>query len=362
VRRTPALIVGGGPAGSAAAIGLARAGLTPLLIERDAETRDALCGGFLSWATIARLAALGVDPVALGAQRIDRVALLHGDQQAEARLPAPAAALSRRTLDTALLAAAAQAGAGIERGIGARAFEAGTLRLDDGGTIAGDSLILATGKHELRGAARPKAGANAAIGLRWRLTASPALTRLVAGRIELHLFRGGYAGLNLQEDGGANLCLAVRPTRFAEADSRPDTLLARLAADAPALAARIAAASAVGPAQAIANVPYGWRATVGEIGLYRVGDQCGVIPSLAGEGMAIAIASGAAAAEAIARGEPATRFQPRFARRLRRPVSLAAALWHAAEHPAGARALILAVRAAPQLATLAARLTRLDGR
>ncbi len=359
MRRTAALIVGGGPAGSAAAIGLARGGVIPLLIERDAETRDALCGGFLSWATIARLAKLGVDPVALGAHRIERVALLHGRREAEARLPAPAAALSRRSLDTALLRQAGEAGAGIERGVGVRAFEDGALRLDDGGTIAGDSLVLATGKHELRGAARPKAGQNAAIGLRWRLAASPALTRLVAGRIELHLFRGGYAGLNLQED-GANLCLAVRPARFAEADNRPETLLAQLEDEAPALAERLGAAAAVGAAQAIANVPYGWRATIGETGLYRVGDQCGVIPSLAGEGMAIAIGSGGAAADAILRGESATTFQPRFARRLRRPVSLAAALWHAAEHPAGARALIALVGAAPGLAALAARLTRLD--
>jgi len=360
VRRTAALIVGGGPAGSAAAIGLARAGMTPLLIERDSETRDALCGGFLSWATIARLARLGVDPFALGAHRIDRVVLLHGGHEAEARLPAPAAALSRRALDAALLKRADEAGAGIERGVAARAFEEGALRLDDGAMLAGDRLLLATGKHELRGAARPRAGANAAIGLRWRLAASPALTRLTAGRIELHLFRGGYAGLALQEDGGANLCLAVRPARFAEADGRPDTLLAQLAADAPALAARIAGASDVGAAQAIANIPYGWRAHAGEPGLYRIGDQCGVIPSLAGEGMAIAIASGCAAADAVLRGESATRFQPRFARRLRRPVSLAAALWRAAEHPAGARALIGAVRAAPALATFAGRLTRLD--
>ncbi|WP_298692699.1 FAD-dependent monooxygenase [uncultured Sphingomonas sp.] len=360
MRRTSALIVGGGPAGAAAAIGLARGGVTPLLIERDAETRDALCGGFLSWATLARLATLGVDPIALGAHRIERVALLAGNRQAEARLPAPAAALSRRTLDTALLRQAEAAGAGIERGIAVRAFDTGTLRLDDGGTIAGDSLVLATGKHELRGTARPKAGDNAAIGLRWRLGASPTLTRLLAGRIELHLFRGGYAGLNLQEDGGANLCLAVRPARFAAADHRPDTLLAQLAREAPALADRIAAAATVGPAQAIANVPYGWRATTGTPGLYRIGDQCGVIPSLAGEGMAIAIASGGAAAEAILRGEPAPLFQPRFARRIRRPITLAAALWHTAEHPAGARALIVAVAFAPALAGLAARLTRLD--
>ncbi|HZF94101.1 MAG TPA: FAD-dependent monooxygenase, partial [Allosphingosinicella sp.] len=47
--RTRALIVGGGPAGAAAAIALARAGAAPELIERSAGPRDVVCGGFLGW-------------------------------------------------------------------------------------------------------------------------------------------------------------------------------------------------------------------------------------------------------------------------------------------------------------------------
>jgi flavin-dependent dehydrogenase len=354
------LIVGGGPAGAAAAIGLARAGLPPLLIERDAETRDALCGGFLSWATLRRLAGLGVDPLALGAHPVDKVTLFSGPQSASARLPAPAAALSRRALDTALLEQAKAAGAAIQRGIGARALEDGRLRLDDGGEVSTDRLVLATGKHELRGATRPRAAGDVAVGLRWRLAPSPTLSRLAAGRIELHLFRGGYAGLVLQEDGGANLCLAVRRSRFAEHGSRPEALLEAIAREAPALSARLDAASTIGAPQAIANVPYGWRARTGEAGLYRIGDQAGVIPSLAGEGIAIAIASGLAAAEAIATGRDSTRFQPALADRLRRPIAIAAGLWHLAEQPAGARLLIAATRFAPGLAGFAARFTRLD--
>ena len=58
MRRTAALIAGGGPAGSAAAITLARGGQAPLVIERDRETGDALCGGFLSWRSLETLANL----------------------------------------------------------------------------------------------------------------------------------------------------------------------------------------------------------------------------------------------------------------------------------------------------------------
>jgi flavin-dependent dehydrogenase len=360
VRRTPALIVGGGPAGATAAIGLAQAGLSALLIERYRETRDTLCGGFLSWTTIARLKALDVDLTRLGARRIERVVFFAGHRHAEARLPAPAAALSRRVLDAALLARAEIAGANVQRGVAVRGYERGRLRLDDGGEIAADHLIIATGKHDLRGAARPRHPGDNAIGLRWRLGSSPGLARHIEKRIELHLFRGGYAGLVQHEDGDANLCLAIRQSRFTEVGQRPDALLAALAEECPSLAVRLAAASSVGTAQAIANIPYGWRARTTSPGVYRVGDQAGVIPSLAGEGIAIAIASGREAAAAIAGGRPADRFQAAFSRRLGRAVPLATLLWRAAEHPASAQGLISAVRAVPSLAEFAARLTRVD--
>lgn len=359
MRRTATLIVGGGPAGSAAAIGLGRAGIRAVVIERERETRDLLCGGFLSWATIARLESLGVDPLALGARRIERLALFAGERSAEARLPHPAAALSRRAMDTALLAQAELAGAGVERGVAARGFDRGRIRLDEG-EIEAQCLVLATGKHDLRGIVRPRAAGDAAVGLRWRLGASPALTRLVDRRIELHLFRAGYAGLVLQEDGGANLCLAMRHSRIAELDRKPENVLTTLAEECPALADRLAAAGSIGPAHAVANIPYGWRARTTAPGVYRVGDQAGVIPSLAGEGISIALASGLAAADAIARVDSAAHFQARFARRMARPLPLAGALWRAAEHPFGARALIAAVRTAPALADWASRLTRLS--
>ena len=60
MRRKDPLIIGAGPAGCAAAIGLARAGAQPLILERARDTGDALCGGFLSWRTMATLNRLGV--------------------------------------------------------------------------------------------------------------------------------------------------------------------------------------------------------------------------------------------------------------------------------------------------------------
>ena len=43
--------------------------------------------------------------------------------------------------------------------------------------------------------------------------------------------------------------------------------------------------------------------------IYPVGDQLGVIPSFSGDGMALALASGIAAARAVLKGESAAEFQ-----------------------------------------------------
>ena len=67
MRRDP-VIIGAGPAGTAAAIVLARAGHQPILIERAAAPTDKVCGDFLSQDTIERAQLLGVDLTALGAQ------------------------------------------------------------------------------------------------------------------------------------------------------------------------------------------------------------------------------------------------------------------------------------------------------
>jgi flavin-dependent dehydrogenase len=354
MRRTDLLIVGGGPAGSAAAIALARAGRPPELIERSAGPREIVCGGFLGWDALAALERLGMDAAGLGARPIDRLRLVAGGRVVEAKLPRRAAGLSRRTLDEALLRAAERAGAKVTRGRAARAAEGQVVRLDDGEEIAAASLILATGKHELRGLARPLEGRREApaAGLRAAVPATSGLE----GVIELHLFDEGYAGLLLQEDGMANLCLSVSRRRLAEAGS-PEALVARLVREAPGLGARLEAVPESW--EAVAGVPYGWRARRTEDGLYRIGDQAAVIASLAGDGIAIALTSGIAAAEALLGGEGAPGFQQRFASRARRPIAVAEALRHAAESRVRRAALLRLVGASPSLLTLAARLTRI---
>jgi flavin-dependent dehydrogenase len=349
MRRTSALIVGGGPAGASAAIALARGGAGPVLIERCPGDRDLVCGGFLGWDALAALKRLGLDAAALGARPIHRLRLVSGGRIVEADLPGAAAGLSRRRLDAALLDMAEEAGAAVLRGRTARALDGRRVRLDGGEEMEADSVFLATGKHELRGAAREIGARPVSVGLRAALPPMPDL----AGVIELHLFDGGYAGLLTQEDGATNLCLTVTRSRMTDKDD----LIVALIAEAPLLGARI------GPSlpdrwEAVSGVPYGWRARATEAGLYRVGDQAAVIASIAGDGIAIALASGAAAAQACLAGESAEAFQQGFARRSARPVAIAEALRHFAARR-GRRRLMMGLAGMPGVAEAAARLTRI---
>ncbi len=358
MRRQAPLIVGAGPAGCAAALALAKGGVRARIVERQRETGNALCGGFLSWQTVRKLESLGVGD--LSAHPIMRVRVCAGRHQAESALPAPAVGVSRHRLDTMMQRAVAAAKVPLDRGVTVTHWSPGVLTTESG-DLPVESLFLASGKHDIRGLGRPRTDPDPTLGLRVRLAPHPALTQMLAGHIELHLFDGGYAGLLLQEDGSANLCLAVHKARLGEAGGTPMTLLTALARDHPVLAARLAFLDTTAPVDAIAAVPYGWRAKTTMAGLFRLGDQAAVIPSLAGEGLGIAIASGMAAAHAWVRhgAAGAERYQRDFARRAQRPVEAARFLWRQGERPRTAALAIRCLKVMPRLAGLAARLTRI---
>jgi flavin-dependent dehydrogenase len=339
---TEALVVGGGLAGSATAIALARAGRSVTLLERETRPHDKVCGEFLSAEAVSYLIALGIDPLALGARRIDRIRLANGSHETEIALPFGALSLSRRVLDAALLDLAETTGAEIRRGASVQALtprESGwEARLRDGSTVRGGAAFLATGKHDLRGWPRPPGLQNGLIGLKqyWRL--EPAETRALAGHVELTLFEGGYAGLETVEGGRANLCLLVRRDRFAALGQSWEALLAAIRAESALLDCRLGGAEPCGDRPlAVFAVPYGHVARDRGDGLWRLGDQAAVIPSFSGDGMSIALHSAALAARCFLAGETAGDYQRRIARDVRWPVRLATALSLAAVWSPGRR-------------------------
>jgi flavin-dependent dehydrogenase len=125
------------------------------------------------------------------------------------------------------------------------------------------------------------------------------------------------------EGGRLVLCLAVRPGAFRAAGGW-EGLLPSIAAFHPRLARLLAEAEPLLPRPlAVAGVPYGFRARTTRNGVFRVGDQGAVIPSLTGDGMAIALWSGAQAARDALDDIAAPAWQARMARRLDRQMRLA---------------------------------------
>ncbi|MDO9503075.1 NAD(P)/FAD-dependent oxidoreductase [Falsiroseomonas sp.] len=352
------LILGGGPAGAAAAITLARAGAAPVLVERAAQPAEKVCGEFLGADAASLLAGLGLDLPALGAVPIRRAWFGAGRHRGDFALPFPAWSLPRVTLDAALLHRAAAEGAELRCGAAAVAAEPARegwrLRLADGAVLEGGRLVLATGKHEMRGLAR--SAPPGALGLKLALEGVE-----LGDAIALLAFRGGYAGLQPRAGGGANLCLALAPGTpgLAQAARDPAALLA-MVRQGSALAATLLRHARPGWARplAVGGVPYGFiHGAAGPAGLFRVGDQASVVPSLCGDGIAMALASGQRAGMAIAQGGTEAAHHAAWARAVRPGMRLAGvADGLMARAPS---ALVLAVAGLPGLAGWAARQTRM---
>ena len=105
------LVIGAGPAGSAAALVLAQAGLDVWLIDQHPQGRDKICGDGLIPDAHAALARLGVlDAVMARAQRVSHVGCI-GPRGGRIDVPGHLAVLPRRELDQMLCQAAQDAGA-----------------------------------------------------------------------------------------------------------------------------------------------------------------------------------------------------------------------------------------------------------
>ena len=364
---TGVLVAGGGLAGAAAAVVLARAGRTVTLVERNAGPTDKICGEFLSAEAAGTLSALGMDVALLGGAAIKHVRLVRGAKVVTTALPFAGVGVSRRVLDEALLRHAADCGVEVRRGQTVRGVMPGdgdvTLEVEKGGTLRGGSLLLATGKHELRGWRREEGPGNGLVGFKMYFRLAPAAHAALAGHVELVMFRDGYAGLQLVEGERANLCLLVNKTRLAACGGW-DGLLAWLCETSPHLAARLADAAQLLPAPlSIARVPYGFvHRAAGPANVYRLGDQAGVIQSFTGDGMAIALHSATLAAGAVLRGDSAAAYHLRLARDVTGQIRRAGALYRIANTPAVQPALLGLARLWPAGLALAARLTRVPER
>jgi flavin-dependent dehydrogenase len=361
-----AIVVGGGLAGAAAARELAAAGRDVVLLERHGRPSHKACGEFLTAAACAELHRHRLDLAALGAQPVRFVRIVGGPHIARARLPFHACSLSREVLDPALQRRAAQAGAEVHFGARVREVRAGEVVLAAGAVLRAPTIVLATGKHEVRGAPRRHArpAARGKVGFKQHLLLAPAQRAALEATVELHLFDGGYAGLLPLSEGRCNLSLVVDPRRWNGVGKTFAALMADLRDSCPLLHERLSEARALTERPvAVGAVPYGHRAWEETSdtwnGLWLVGDQAAVTPSFTGTGMAMALVSGRLAAQTLTAGGDAltyrTSLRRAFAARMRRAELIEAALATAWRR----RALVVTANRLPVALAAAARITRI---
>jgi flavin-dependent dehydrogenase len=331
MERAEAIIVGGGLAGAAVGTLLARQGRRVEILEKSGAPHDSMCGEFLSAEAISYIARLGLDLQSLGAVRIGSVRLIARRVIAERPLPFAAMSLTRRVLDDALLTHAAAMGVQVLRG---RRVES-LAREGSGWTaqLTGDErrhaahAFLATGKQDVNGHARERGVQNDLVAFKMYFRLTPAQRVELDGHIELILFPGGYAGLQLVENGTANLGLVVTRAKLKQCDGDWTQLLAMMQRASDHLAQRLQGAEAMlEKPLALSAIPYGMLRAHAEDGLWRLGDQAAVIPSFSGDGMSIALHSAHLAAATYLRGGTAEEFQQKLRRELRAAVMTATGL------------------------------------
>ena len=329
-------IIGGGPAGAAAALEARRRGLQVAVWERDSFPRHKVCGEFVSPESLPLLQQ--EIPSALARSAVIRRAefVVQRGRRYIFTLPSAARGLSRLVLDEALWRAATSSGAEAYEGTLVRGLRRRSTDLrtsDDQGTSSETSCWLpphlgnVTPEQQLwevqlaAGGSRVARAALVACGRWWSLAglASPTQDRLSVGpwlaakahfagvppgdAAEMHFFPGGYCGLAPIEDGLLSACCLVHRCLLRRAGAgllQDFALWLKKVARHPALDARLHNATQV--SQTIATAPLQpMLRRADESGALLAGDAAGFLDPFTGDGISQALLAGRLAAECVAR-------------------------------------------------------------
>lgn len=362
------VVVGAGPAGTMAALTLARGGRACRLVERSEQTPDRTCGDFLSAEAVARLQALGFPWAAAQAGTVRTLRFQAQGRSVTVKLPFQGRTVQRSFLDAWLLRAAHEAGAKVQTGVHVRSVvrvPGGGYRLESsGGQLVASTLVLANGKHGLGDFHQRVVGQDRGL-LGWKMNfhkLASSLAQALDDTLCLFAFAGGYGGICRVADDTATVAILVQPSVFSRHKPGRMGPLASLSEQVPLLSQLLAQAEpAWEHAKTVANLPYGHCDKRAERQLFPVGDQFAVLPSFTGTGVSFAMASGAAAARHILTSPPETAAHAYVAeaRRMARPVLRVAMPFHRLlQKPSFVGLAMRPLGWLPQLASLVARRTR----
>ncbi len=297
-------IVGGGLAGSAAAIKARQAGLSVCLIEKSRGSRQKLCGEFLSPEGRSLLEHLGVLErlEAAGATTLERVRIANDTAEVSACIPGGALGISRNRLDAICLDEAYRQGAHIVRGHTVKMVDQVGKQIlvcrSDDRIDRARFVVVACGRSSrlvnmLQGFQPDIDSPYVAFKAHYR--------GLDLGKmIEMFPVRGGYCGMSMVEGELVNMCWIADKRLLQEAGGDPRMMLELMGKQNTELESRCHKLDRVDPAFCAASqLTFRPRMPVaGQI--FFAGDSAGMIAPLCGDGMSMAIQSGIMAARIIA--------------------------------------------------------------
>jgi flavin-dependent dehydrogenase len=386
-----AVIVGAGPAGSTAALQLARAGWSVALVERQRFPRRKVCGECIAASNLPLLQALGIgDEVhARAGPELRRVTLLQGDRAVTAELPAAdhehfawGRALGREALDGLLLEQARAAGASVFQPWAVQAImgTAGAwhceLRALESAALLrlrASVVIDAHGSWEDLPTDRPRRRLARSAADLFAFKANFTDSSVPERVISVLALDGGYGGMVVADGGTTTVACCIRRDRLSELRAAAPGLRAGEAVEAwlqrECAGVRRALKGALrdGPWLTSGPLDPGVRiASTDEI--FRIGNAAGEAHPILGEGMSMALQSAALlcsvlldppGATAVPDGSAQPALQRRYAAAWRKQFAprlrLAAVFAQLAMRPRSAAALMKLLRIWPGLLTRGAR-------
>jgi flavin-dependent dehydrogenase len=385
-----ALVIGGGPAGSATALLLARADWSVALVERKEFPRRKVCGEYLSATNLPLLDHLGVGAAFrdLAGPPVRRVGLFAGRALLSADLPRPGGthaewgrALSREHLDMMLLDEARRAGAEIHQPFTVTSLRHdGDLRCCEARSSDGEQSLTLTARVVVAAHGSWEAGTLPTQPVRLPPAPSDLLgfkahfitADLPAGLMPLLAFPGGYGGMVHCDGGRISLSCCVRRDQLDQVRAQcpggaGEAVQAHIEASCLGAAKVLDAAQRDGPWLAAGPIRPGIRLHC-RGGIFPVGNAAGEAHPVIAEGISIALQS----AWLLARGLIAWRrdgaardrlaavaatytdaWRKRFAGRLHASQAIA----HWAMHPGLVAATVPLLRCFPALLNWSSRLS-----
>jgi len=304
------IIAGAGPAGSSAAIHLARNGRRVLLVEQKKFPRAKLCGEFISPECQRHFENLGVaDAIKISGPTTITETVFYSSRGHHVSIPSDwfggsaALGLSRAVMDNVLLQRARDCGVTVLEGTTItepilEGRDVRGVRLKTNEQYFAPLTIDATGRaHILTRKLKTNKSKSKLVAFKVHLRN----TRVAPNACEIYFYPDGYGGLSSVEGDVSNLCFIISAEQVKRHNSNPELVMREMVMKNQRAACTLEHAQPESEWLSASWERFGRQQPSPANGLLAIGDSAAFIDPFTGSGMLMAFESGELVAEIIVR-------------------------------------------------------------